>query len=115
MQLSVQEERMIVMLREWNELASYRLRIERAFGEWKIQLLDLTRPGDAIVRGVGSTFEMAWETLAAPEQARRLNEERPCIACCDEPSAHDGSRAPGPTPAQGRAKAEQLRRALRRF
>jgi hypothetical protein len=63
-ELSKQEQQLVEILREWTGNDEYRLDIERTGGAWEIKLSMLYKKKKKWARGVGTTFNEAWDSMA---------------------------------------------------
>jgi hypothetical protein len=62
-ELSKQEQQLVEILREWTGNDEYRLDIERTGGAWEIKLSMLYKKKKKWARGVGTTFNEAWDSM----------------------------------------------------
>jgi hypothetical protein len=64
-EVSVSERQLIEILREWQgESDDYHLAIERADGAWEVKLGLRWKEKDKWARGVGKTFDDAWDNVS---------------------------------------------------
>jgi hypothetical protein len=64
MDVTEQERQMIEMIREQSGTDEYRLVIERIGGTWEIATDAMLRGKQRSARGVGTTFDRAWDNMA---------------------------------------------------
>jgi len=62
-QVSEQEASFLEILREWSGKDDYRMVIEFQSGAWEISLQAVINGKDCRARGVGETFDQAWDNV----------------------------------------------------
>jgi hypothetical protein len=62
-EVSVSERQLIEILREWQgESDEYHLEIGRVDGAWEVKMAAVCKGKDKWARGVGKTFDDAWDS-----------------------------------------------------
>lgn len=63
MDVTLQEQQMIQILREWSGKDDYSLQIEYRDGAWDITLSSVLNKKNKTARGTGASFDVAWDQI----------------------------------------------------
>jgi hypothetical protein len=61
--LSLQESLLLGMMRDWSGKDDCRMTIEHRDGAWEITMSTAPHGKDHAARGVGATFDQAWDNM----------------------------------------------------